>query len=157
VLSAVSLALDALGPECADSAARAGLLRIGAGATLLRVLEIDRCVREIPEIAAPGPEDERLLREHRARFWKGHGDLMERVRTLIGEEHRAGRRPLARLHREGGPLRACAWCVRLQAPDGEWIPVAHLLPRALDFPVTHGICRPCAAEHFPGFAAGEEG
>ncbi|MCK6481930.1 MAG: hypothetical protein L6R43_17820, partial [Planctomycetes bacterium] len=62
-----------------------------------------------------------------------------------------------RLRRGDGPLRACAWCVRLLAPDGEWIPVAHLLPRGLDFPVTHGICPRCAGEHFPDFAGGAGG
>lgn len=157
VLAAVSLALEDLGTEAADSAERAGLLRAGAGAALLRVLEIDRCVRELPEIAAAEPGDERLLREHRARFWRSHDELLGRVRTLIAEERRAGRLPLARLRRGDGPLRACAWCVRLLAPDGEWIPVAHLLPRGLDFPVTHGICPRCAGEHFPGFAGGAGG
>jgi hypothetical protein len=47
----------------------------------------------------------------------------------------------------------CAWCRRMQRPNGEWIEVSALVARSLRAPaeyvaVTHGLCPSCAREAF---------
>ena len=47
----------------------------------------------------------------------------------------------------------CAWCGRMQRPNGEWIEVSPNVVRSLREPtdivsVTHGVCPPCARSVF---------
>jgi len=110
-----------------------------ARAVLLRIHEIDRCLRELPELSSLEPGDEEILRKNRVRFVREHRELLDRVRIALTE---GGRLPVFPLH--GPYLKVCAWCTRVLGEGGTWVPVAHYLPVGRGLPVTHGICPPCA-------------
>lgn len=110
-----------------------------ARAVLQRIHEIDRCLRELPELSVIEPGDETILQRSRVRFVQEHRVLLDRVRVALSA---GGRLPV--FPREGPYLKVCAWCVRVLGEGAAWVPVAHFLPIGDGLPVTHGICPPCA-------------
>jgi hypothetical protein len=123
---------------------------LAAAAVLLRVIEIGRCLRDLPELAAIEPEDERVLREARTRFLREHRTLLEHVKRRLLEDEGRGGALLKGFLREGPYMRVCAWCRRVLGEGRVWVPVGHFLPLGPDLPVSHGICPSCV----DGFRAG---
>jgi tetratricopeptide (TPR) repeat protein len=116
-----------------------------ARAVLLRIHEVDRCLRDLPELSSIDPGDQRILRGSRARFVRDHRTLLEHVRDALAADGRVLEFP-----RQGDFLKVCAWCTRILGQGDAWVPVAHYLPIGPDLPVSHGICPPCAEEFARG-------
>lgn len=108
-------------------------------ALIVRVSEIDACMRTLPEVAAAGPEVFALLNEYRERFRERYQHLLREV---------AAARPWppvdASLIDARNLVVACAWCTRVRAADGHWVPIRQFLPQEGErFTLSHGICAQC--------------
>lgn len=108
-------------------------------ALLVRVLEIDTCMRTLPEVSTAGAEVFALLSEYRDRFRDRHQRLLREV---------AASRPWppvdAALIDARNLVVACAWCTRVRAADGHWVPIRQFLPQEGErFTLSHGICVVC--------------
>lgn len=107
-------------------------------ALLVRVSEIDACIRTMPEVASAGAEVFERLTEYRDRFRDRHQHLLREV---------AASRPwppvdAALIARN--LVVACAWCTRVRAADGQWMPIRQFLPQEGErFSLSHGICAMC--------------
>ena len=144
VMAAANGLATLLGPRGEDSPEVRRALDAAAGAVLLRILEIERCQREIPELARVETRDRRILQAHHARSMDDHRVLLFAVRERIVAEGRLGGDPLAAVRGTGPFIKVCAWCSRVHGRDDAWVPVGHLIPFGPDIPVTHGICPDCA-------------
>ncbi len=131
--------------KCGNADAAHVAFELAAGAVLERILEVDRCVREMPEMADIGPENLRMLAEYRARYAAEHADLLRRVADALAPRIHSGHGPFAALEGTGGLLRVCAWCSRVKEADGTWLPVGQYLPADFRLRVTHGMCEECHA------------
>lgn len=112
---------------------------VAGHALIVRVLEIDACLRTLPELASAGPVVFDLLTEYRARFRERHQQLLREV---------AASRPwppidLGLVDAKGLVI-ACAWCTRVRTADGQWTPIRQFLPQDEgQFKLSHGICAGC--------------
>ena len=108
-------------------------------ALIVRVAEIDACMRSLPEVAAAGTEVFDLLTEYRLRFRERHQQLLREVAS-------SGPWPPvdAAVVDGQGLVIACAWCTRVRAADGHWVPIRQYLPQEGErFTLSHGICALC--------------
>jgi hypothetical protein len=124
--------------RCGDEALARRAYDLAAGAVLGRAAEIERATVELPELAAPRPEDEASLAAYRQRFREEKRRFLRAVSLLLKEK-------------DGGFLaqapsdfvRVCAWCMQVLRPGGERAPYGHLLVDGAGVRVTHGMCEPC--------------
>ncbi len=94
-------------------------------ALIVRVAEIDACMRSLPE--------------YRTRFRERHQQLFREVAS-------SGPWPPvdAAVVDGQGLVIACAWCTRVRAADGHWVPIRQYLPQEGErFTLSHGICALC--------------
>ena len=90
------------------------------------------------QLAAAGAEVFERLTEYRDRFRDRHQHLLREV---------AASRPwppvdAALIARN--LVVACAWCTRVRAADGQWMPIRQFLPQEGErFSLSHGICAMC--------------
>lgn len=129
-----------------DLAARA--FRAAADAAFDRIFEIERCVRDLPELSSAPPEDLAALAEYRARFVDGHREVLLSLRDLLAETARRHALPAWARGGDGHLVSVCAWCRSVRDADGRWLPLGHFFSSTTDLPVTHGICEPCAKTAF---------
>ncbi len=133
-----------------EALARAAFDR-AAVSTVARIREIDRVVREIPELSFVTPADRTLLSRVRRRFDWQHRELLASLVTLFERAEAAGEPWLEGL-RSGGQAVICAWCARLRNSEGNWVPIGHFVPDEGPLPLSHGACEECFAELWPTFA-----
>lgn len=114
---------------------------LAAAAVVVRTLELERGVAELPELADPQPQDAAILAAFRGRFVDEKRAFLADVARLVGDP--ASTAPF--LRHGDGLLHVCAWCMQLDRGDGTWAPVGHLLAGAVHGGVTHGMCAPCFA------------
>lgn len=126
--------------RCGDDDLARRTFDLAGIAMVQRVIEIERAVTGLPELADPHPADQASLAAFRARFAADMGRFLAAVARVLGERSCGGA-----FLRPGGRdfLRVCAWCVRLHGADGSWLPVGHLLAGADYRTVTHGMCDTC--------------
>jgi hypothetical protein len=108
-----------------------------------RIVETERAVRALPELAQVSREDFELLGRARMRYAGEHRDLLRSLARLF-EGAAARGEPWLDALRSGDQALVCAWCERVRARGGVWVPVGHYLPREGPLLMTHGICSDCA-------------
>ena len=131
-------------PALAPAARRA--YDLAASAAIERLAEVDRFVREHPEIASPTAEDLAIFAEFRRRKAGEHADLRAAVSRWLVAEAQAGRWRVDALAPASSDLvLVCAWCNALRTQAGAWIPLPDFLPIVSEGPirVTHGMCATC--------------
>jgi hypothetical protein len=117
-------------------------LLVAARAAAERVLEIDRCVRESPDLAEAHPADLETLAGYRARFVARHHVLGDDLaRALVAGPGRS--REMEALLPTGEWVLLCAWCLCVRTANERWIPAGHWIPRHEGLRLTHGICPGC--------------
>jgi len=116
-----------------------------AAAVMIRLGQLDGCMRTLPELGLSDPESTEVLAAFRKQFLGEQQELLKHVAELFNA--RGKEAVLALLAApEASPLIAvCAWCESVRQHDERWLPVGHFIPRAADLKVTHGICPSCAA------------
>jgi hypothetical protein len=114
-----------------------------AAAVLLRTAEIDRAMREIPELAGDHDDDAKALAEFRRRFQEEQERVLEAVAPLLIGNIASGQMPLWTRDSLRDAIGVCAWCLRVRLLDGTMLPVGHFLPSDPALRVSHGICPPC--------------
>lgn len=133
----------AIGGRLAELAASSHVTKeawdLAGHALIIRVAEIDACIRSLPEVAAAGTEVFDLLTEYRARFRERHQHLLREV---------AASQPWPPVDAVAvdrhGLVVACAWCTRVRAADGHWVPIRQFIPQEGErFTLSHGICALC--------------
>lgn len=137
-------AVVGLGTRLAAVAGPSSLTRLAwdmAGeAIVTRVAQIELCVRQVPEVAAAGSDVLELLASYRQRFRDRHDQLLAEVGLA---------RPWPPVDSGASVLKpglavVCAWCARVRAHDGAWMPVRQFLPPEHEhFKMSHGICAGC--------------
>jgi hypothetical protein len=129
--------------RCADpDGARRGF-DLAAGWVVRRIVEIDRAIREMPELSAVSAEDLGALTDHRNRFLLEQVEILDRVGALF-----AGKAPPPGLVHgetggEEGYFHACAWCRRVKTAEDRWLPIGEFLPDDHHLRISHGICDDC--------------
>lgn len=131
----IARALASLG--CDSESRRAS--EVAASTTLMRILEIDRAVREFPDLADATAEDWDVMAAHRRRLHLQHCEFCDVLRDLWAPGEPAfdlvsGSRRL---------IVSCAWCRRVVTATGVWMPLPQFVPESPTFRATHGICPPC--------------
>lgn len=126
----------------ADLSGRA--FRNAADAAFGRLVELERCVDELPELSDALPDDREALAEHRQRFQRHHQVVLQHLHTLLMAAADQGRLPAWAAAASGGMTAVCAWCRCVRGIDGRWLPLGHLVNSGSLFSVTHGICDRCA-------------
>jgi len=116
---------------------------IAGAAALRRVREIDGFLRTHPVLRALGQGDLDLLRRIRGRFEDQQKDVLKAVLRLFEVAAAAGDADIARLTGNGPAVPVCAWCCRVRAPDGLWLPIGQYLPPSDLVEVSHGLCMDC--------------
>ncbi len=117
-------------------------LDLAAACAIARIREIDRVVRDLPELSLVTVDDRALLTRVRRRFIDEHRELLCALEQTF-ERAEAASEPWLETLRSGAHAVVCAWCARLRSADGHWMPVGHYVPREGPLPLTHGICEPC--------------
>lgn len=143
VASRVGTALSAsLGP--CDAARLAW--DIAGQALLSRVAQLDACVQSLPEVATVDRAVYTLLAEYRVRFRRQHERLLREVQDALSQAPIGA--PL--LDVSDGHVVVCAWCARVKAAAGHWMPIRQFLPPDDGgFVVSHGICLDCWSQMAP--------
>lgn len=127
--------------EAPDLAVRA--YRVAADAALRRMSQLERTLREMPELVAQDPDDVSALASYRIGFARRHGQVLSALGDLLAAAARRGERPPWADLTTDGLVAVCAWCHSLRAPDGTWLPLGHLVLPTDPVAVTHGMCDPC--------------
>lgn len=124
-------------PEVADVSRQAWTM--AGEAIVRRILELEECVRHLPELAdTTSPVLERLV-EYRERFRERHEAVMRAVAAVLPW-------PPAELPVDDTPgcIVVCAWCTRVRGTAGLWVPIGQYLPAGDQaYAVSHGICPAC--------------
>ncbi len=131
-------------PALAAAARRA--YDLAASAAIERLAEVDRFVRDHPDVANPTTEDLSIFAEFRRRKAGEHADLRAAVSRWLVAEAQAGRWRIDALAPASSDLVVvCAWCNALRTRAGAWIPLPDFLPIVSEGPirVTHGMCMTC--------------
>ena len=114
-----------------------------AAAVMIRLRQVDQCMRDLPELGLDDPESARVLTSFRKQFIKEQHVLLRRVAALLasqGDDH-----VLSLLHASPhGMVAVCAWCESVRPSEERWLPIGHFIPRDGRLKVTHGICPTCA-------------
>ncbi len=112
---------------------------VAGHAILTRVSQIEQCVRTLPELTDVGAEVFARLAAYRTRFRDRHEQVLREVaaaRPWPPVDARSSLRP--------GLTVVCAWCARVRAEDGAWLPIRQFVPAGReDFKLSHGICTAC--------------
>ena len=127
-----------------DCMAEERALDLAADAVLRRMQQIDRCIRRMPEMGSQFAAASRELIEFRRRFTKDYHEVLQRVARLLEQEDRWLARVLQTADGMEDFIAICAWCERVRAAGGDWIPIGEAVPRTGPFPITHGICPSCS-------------
>jgi len=114
----------------------------GAICAIERIREIDRVVRDLPELSFVTIDDRALLARVRKRFSTEHRELLRALATLFERAGTAEEPWFAGLL-SGDHAVVCAWCARLRSDEGQWMPVGHLMPHDGPLRLSHGICETC--------------
>ena len=112
--------------------------------TLRRLLEVHEAIGACPHLATMTDEDEAVLHAYRERILD---EYSEQNQSLV-ETWRSGH-PACKLIERDDVTRICAWCHKIEARTGRWIPVGEFLPHRDAIDVTHTICDRCRPKYFP--------
>ncbi len=133
-----------LGTRLAVVAGGADLARaawdLAGHAILVRLRQIEDCMRALPELSSARSEVFDLLTDYRDRFRGRHSQLLREV---------AASRPWPPVDSsliavDAGMAVVCAWCTRVRTTEGKWVPIRQFLPdQGEAFALSHGICRAC--------------
>ena len=126
-----------------DSEKEEAALDLAAGAILRRMAQVERCLREMPELGPVFEEASRELVGLRKSFATEYHDVLQRVSSLL-ERDAGWMKRLLHDMQDSRFVAICAWCERVRTVDGGWIPVGEFVVRTESYSVTHGICPPCA-------------
>lgn len=112
-----------------------------------RLAELERFVLDVPEVAAPAPDDLEALEDHRVRAADAHDEFHAAVARRLASAADEGVEPAAPLAVGGELACVCAWCQRVRTRRGVWLSIQQFLPLELEGPIalTHGICDLCEA------------
>jgi hypothetical protein len=128
---------------CGDPEGARRAFDLAAGWAMRRIAELDRTIAAVPELGGVAAEDLKALTDHRTRFVRDQGEILDRVAALFGD----GEPPAGLVHAEAedgeGFFHACAWCRRVRSSGGRWLPVGEFVPDDRDLRISHGICRDC--------------
>lgn len=129
--------------ECRSPQDARRAYEVAATAALERIRELGAFVQELPDLGRATDEDRQILEEYRQRYEQERAILLHSLADLLEVEGPATR--LFGEHREDidAAIKVCAWCQKVQGPDGIWfMPSQALLPTGRLY-VTHGICEVC--------------
>lgn len=116
---------------------------IAATAALERIRELQAFALELPHLSRASDEDRQILEEYRGRFESERALLLSALARLLEQEGPATRLFGESREDQDAAIKVCAWCQKVQGPDGIWfMPEQALLPRGPLY-VTHGICEAC--------------
>ncbi len=115
-----------------------------AAAVIIRIGQVDICMRELPELGLDDAESSAVLTRFRKQFLMEQSALLKRVARLLASRGDAHVRSLLERAAPAGFVSVCAWCESIRPEEGAWLPIGHFLPRDGAFQVTHAICPPCA-------------
>ncbi len=127
---------------------------LGAAAAIERIAELDRWVRDVPEMAAATPEDFAILEDHRRRSRGEQEAMLRAVARLLEPAVREGRAPHPVLAGCGDLVCVCAWCQRVAAQGQAWLAIQEFLPLDGPLRVTHGMCPDCRARFLADWPGG---
>lgn len=116
---------------------------IAATAALERIHELQTFSLDLPHLSRASDEDRQILEEYRQRFQSERALLLSALARLLEQEGPATRLFGESRKDQDAAIKVCAWCQKVQGPDGIWfMPDQALLPRGPLY-VTHGICEAC--------------
>lgn len=136
---------ELLEDPCGDLIGSKRAYDIAATAMVSRILELDRAVKEIPQLGFTDASDIAVFAESRWRFTEQQERMAQALRRMLERAARAGVEDLAPMLDPDTLGRVCAWCGKVGTPRGTWLPIAQYLPKAEPSRLTHGICPTCAA------------
>ncbi len=140
--------------RCADAEGARRAFDLAAGWVVRRIVEIDRALREMPELSTIAAEDLRTLTDHRNRFLREQGEILGRVASLFGGDAPPPGLVHGGTETEKGYFHACAWCRRVKTAKDRWLPIGEFLPDDRHLRISHGICEDCRARWMERTAAG---
>ncbi len=114
-----------------------------ARSALLRLLDLQRCRKRLPEVASLTSDQLEILKGYHRRFVAEHAVFLDRLVPFLEDELRASPSPLDDLLHHDDFLLLCGWCHRVRERDGAWLPIGHFVPDRSSLRITHGICRDC--------------
>jgi hypothetical protein len=126
----------------ADPAGAQRAFDLAAGWVVRRIVEIDRAIADMPELAGVAAEDLRALTDHRNRFVREQAEILDRVAGLFSGDAP----PPGLVHGgvgEDSYFHACAWCRRVKTAGDRWLPIGEFLPDDRRLRISHGICGDC--------------
>ncbi len=116
---------------------------VAATAALERIRELATFTLDLPHLSRASDEDRQILEEYRGRFESERALLLSALARLLEQEGPATRLFGESREDQDAAIKVCAWCQKVQGPDGIWFrPDQALLPRGPLY-VTHGICEAC--------------
>ncbi|MEO0321321.1 MAG: hypothetical protein AAF447_00050 [Myxococcota bacterium] len=118
-------------------------LALASEACLARIQAAERASRDIPALAEATPHDWQILADFRRRL----RDEQAAVLATVAEVLQPGAPAFDLLVRDD-MICICAWCSRVRTRADAWLPIAHYVPSAGAFAVTHGMCETCEAIYF---------
>ena len=140
--------------RCADPEGARRAFDLAAGWVVRRIVEIDRGIREMPELSAIAAEDLKTLTDHRNRFLRDQGEIIDRVASLFGGDAPPPGLVHGETEKEKGYFHACAWCRRVKTAEDRWLPIGEFLPDDRHLRISHGICEDCRARWMERAAGG---
>ncbi|MDJ0976601.1 MAG: hypothetical protein QNJ98_19245 [Planctomycetota bacterium] len=116
---------------------------VAATAALERIRELQAFALDLPHLSRASDEDRQILEEYRGRFESERALLLNALARLLEQEGPATRLFGPSREDQDAAIKVCAWCQKVQGPDGIWfMPEQALLPEGPLY-VTHGICEAC--------------
>lgn len=115
-----------------------------AAAVLVRLREVDRCMRDLPELGLDNAQSSAVLAGYRRQFLQEQKALLARVAALLSAHEGGAVRTLLAHPLAPDHVAVCAWCESVCPGEGRWLPIGHFIPREGSLRVTHGICPTCA-------------
>ena len=122
-----------------------------AAAVMIRLRQVDDCMRTLPELGLADPESTLVLTGFRKQFLSQQHALLQRVAKVFESRGDAYVRSLLATSHES-LIAVCAWCECVRPSEGRWLPIGHFIPREADLKVTHGICPTCAENWYASSA-----
>lgn len=129
--------------DCGDLVRARDAYDLAGHAAVQRIVELDECMRSLPELSADEATDRRLLARARLSHLATHRELLAAVAQVF-EHAIAADEPWARpLMSDDGRFHVCPRCHRFRPERGEWVPGGHYLTGQRVGRVTHGMCEDC--------------
>lgn len=130
-------------PGLGDAARRT--YDLAAAAAIQRIAQLSTAVPALEAIGVQVGAAADDLAELRRTFLVEQENLLARVATLFRSEPGTTSGVVITDEDDVEFVHLCAWCERVRAPEGGWLPIGHYIPRAGPLPISHGICGDCLA------------